>query len=212
MMNDLKILLPYANEQVAFLMPSRNLEAVLTPAIPLNLPNPMEEIDRAIENPIGCKDLSTLVSPTCRIVIVSDDNTRLTPAHLIIPAMLKKFYASGVKNENIKIITALGTHRGMTDAEMVEKFGAEIVAKIEVLNHDFRNPNVLHDFGHTENGTPIQVNKLVIDADIVIGIGTIVPHHIPGYSGGAKIIQPGICGEDTTAETHLLSVRRKSVV
>jgi len=61
--------------------------------------------------------------------------------------------------------------------------------------------------GTTQAGIPVMVNRLVVGADLVLGIGSIVPHHIPGFSGGAKIIQPGICGVQTTGEVHLLSVR-----
>ncbi|HZK86267.1 MAG TPA: nickel-dependent lactate racemase [Desulfosporosinus sp.] len=209
MKNDAKITLPYAHEQLTFSMSSGNIAAILTPNTPIDIPDPLQEVLRALANPIGCSPLSELVASQSRVVIVSDDNTRLTPAHLIVPAMLEQLYSAGVKKNNIKIITALGTHRSMTLDEIKQKFGVETASTVEILNHDFRNPAVLHDFGHTENGTPIQVNKLVLEADVVIGIGSIVPHHIPGYSGGAKIIQPGICGEDTTAETHLLSVRTR---
>ena len=61
------------------------------------------------------------------------------------------------------------------------------------------------DLGLTGNGTPISVNRRVLDADVVIGLSSIVPHHIPGYSGGSKIIQPGVSGEPTTASTHMFS-------
>lgn len=209
MQNDAQITLPYADEQLTFTMSSGNLEAILTPNTPSTIPDPLQEVLRAIAHPIGCSPLSELVTSQSRVVILSDDNTRLTPAHLIVPVMLEQLYSAGVKKNNIKIITALGTHRAMTTEEIEQKFGAETATAVEILNHDFRNPTVLHDFGHTENGTPIQVNQLVLEADVVIGIGSIVPHHIPGYSGGAKIVQPGICGEDTTAETHLLSVRTR---
>jgi nickel-dependent lactate racemase len=64
---------------------------------------------------------------------------------------------------------------------------------------------MLVDLGHSAAGTPLQVNRAVVEADVVIGLGAIVPHHIPGYSGSSKIIQPGVCGPKTTAETHMLS-------
>jgi len=95
----------------------------------------------------------------------------------------------------------------MNEAEIFQKFGMETVNRVNIVNHDFRDPEKLYCMGATKNGTPISINKLLPEHDIIIGVGSIVPHHIPGYSGGAKIIQPGVCGEETTAQTHLLSVR-----
>jgi nickel-dependent lactate racemase len=115
--------------------------------------------------------------------------------------------AAGVSDEQITVIIALGTHRFMTAEEILVKFGEEVVRRVKIKNHDFKNPEALIDLGVTANGTNTFVNKEVYDADFKIGIGSIVPHHIPGFAGGAKIVQPGISGEKTTAETHLLSVR-----
>ncbi len=76
-----------------------------------------------------------------------------------------------------------------------------------IRNHPYKDPDALVDLGTTRNGGRILINRTVVEADFKMGIGSIVPHHIPGYAGGAKIIQPGVSGEDTTAYTHLLSVR-----
>ncbi|WP_406677696.1 nickel-dependent lactate racemase [Moorella sp. ACPs] len=201
--------LPYGNGKLTINFSAEDLVKVLSPLSIKEIPPMKEEIQEALANPIGCQTLSKIVSPTSKVVILCDDNTRLTPANLIVPIILRELASGGVRKENIKILMALGTHRPMTQEELKQKLGDEIVEQVEVINHDFRNPAVLYDFGLTENGTPVKVNRLVLEADIVIGIGSIVPHHIPGYSGGAKIVQPGICGEDTTAATHLLSVRTR---
>jgi lactate racemase len=78
-----------------------------------------------------------------------------------------------------------------------------------VLNNPWQDPAQLADLGSTPNGTPIQVCRLALQADYLIGLGGIVPHHIPGYSAGAKIIQPGISGPATTGATHFLSTRTR---
>jgi len=82
-----------------------------------------------------------------------------------------------------------------------------VVNRVTIKNHDFKSLEALVDLGNTPNGTSVWVNREAYEADFKIGIGSIVPHHIPGFAGGAKIVQPGISGEHTTAETHLLSVR-----
>ena len=201
--------LPYGTKSISFNIPEKNLKAVLSPAADLEALDIAAEVERALNDPIGCKTLDEIGSKNSRVLIICDDNTRMTPVNVIAPAILKKLEEGGVRKENVKILIALGTHRPMNAEEITLKLGEEIANNIEVINHEFRNPAALYDFGETANGTPVQVNRLVLESDIIIGIGSIVPHHIPGYSGGAKIVQPGICGEDTTAETHLLSVRTR---
>jgi len=184
--------------------PHENLKNILTP----NAVNPAVdaagEIERALNNPVGCGPLNTAAGLNALILV--DDNTRLTPAGEILPRMLDKLNAAGIDDKYITALVALGTHRPMTRDEMIVKYGNETYNRIRIINHDFKDP-CLVDMGTTENGTPVSVNKLLLEHDIVVGVGSIVPHHIPGFSGGAKIVQPGVCGEETTAGTHLLSVR-----
>ncbi|MDK2816847.1 MAG: hypothetical protein PWR22_1476 [Moorella sp. (in: firmicutes)] len=208
-MKKISLQMPYGQNEISFTIPFNSLVAILRPTFSMKVNNPLEEIIYALEHPVGCPPLKDLISPGKNVVLLCDDNTRLTPANLIVPIILRELASGGVRKENIKILMALGTHRPMTLGELQQKLGAEVLGQVEVINHDFRNPMALYDFGLTANGTPVKVNRLVLEADVVIGIGSIVPHHIPGYSGGAKIVQPGICGEDTTAATHLLSVRTR---
>jgi nickel-dependent lactate racemase len=95
----------------------------------------------------------------------------------------------------------------MTAEEIAAKFGQPVVDRVKIKNHDYKNPAALVELGRTASGTQLSINREVYEADFKIGIGSVVPHHIPGFAGGAKIVQPGVCGEKTTAETHLLSVR-----
>lgn len=167
------------------------------------------EIRRALSAPIDSAPLRELAKGKKNAVLVADDNTRLTPADSIIPALLDELNAAGIPDSAVTVVIALGTHRFMTDEEILVKFGQEVVHRVAVKNHPYKDPQHLVDLGHTENGTSISINREVYDAEFKIGIGSIVPHHIPGFAGGAKIVQPGVSGEATTAETHLLSVREK---
>ena len=123
----------------------------------------------------------------------------------MIPPILDRLNQAGVPDEDVRCIMALGTHRYMTDEEMTAKVGRAVFQRIEVFNHLWRDEANLADLGTSAHGTPLLVNKAVTEADVVIGLGAVVPHHIPGFSGSSKIIQPGISGPKTTAETHLLS-------
>lgn len=200
-----EVILPFAGQMVRVTVPDGNLAEVLTPSAAL----PIEDLDAAIEKalstPINQSPIEKVVRPSDRVVIVSDDNTRLTPVHRMIPPLLRRLNAAGVPDGRISCIMALGTHRYMTEQEMQEKVGPEVFGRIRIFNHAWRDPAALVDLGCSSYGTPLLVNRAVVEADIVIGLGTIVPHHIPGFSGSSKIIQPGVCGAVTTAETHMLS-------
>jgi nickel-dependent lactate racemase len=92
----------------------------------------------------------------------------------------------------------------MTPEQLAKKLGAAVVSEYKVVNHDYRRQEDLVHMGTTASGVPITVNKLVTEADFVVGVGNIIPHRYCGWSGGAKIIQPGVGGEATTYGTHLM--------
>jgi nickel-dependent lactate racemase len=115
--------------------------------------------------------------------------------------------AAGIKPSEIKILVALGTHRPMTQDEITKKLGKDISEQYPIFNHHWWDPTQLSYLGETEKRTPIFVNRLVKEVDFIVGIGQIVPHRVTGFSGGGNIIQPGICGEETTGNTHWLSAQ-----
>jgi nickel-dependent lactate racemase len=113
----------------------------------------------------------------------------------------------GAAPENIELLVALGTHRPMSPAEQEMKFGRHICEAYPIHMHHWNNPAELRNLGTTAGGTVIEVNKRLQDADLIIGVGQIVPHRVAGYSGGSKIVQPGVCGAVTTGQTHWLSAQ-----
>ncbi len=203
----INVKLPYGRDTVEVSIPAANLLGVYSPKDVPPVADVKAEVLRAVNAPIASKPLRELAKGAKRVVIVADDNTRLTPADKIIPILLDELNAAGVGDGQVAVIIALGTHRFMTAEEIAAKFGPEVVRRVRVVNHDYKNPAELVELGTTANGTFVAVNREAYEADFKIGVGSIVPHHIPGFAGGAKIVQPGISGERTTAETHLLSVR-----
>ena len=199
--------LPYGSEVVRALLPERQLIGVYSPKDIPPVEDVGQEIWRALANPIGSLSLRELVRGKKNVVLVADDITRLTPTEQFLPIILNECNAAGVADENISLVIALGTHRFMTEEEILSKYGAETVRRICIKNHPYKDLAAQVDLGVTKNGGRILINKAVYEADFKLGIGSIVPHHIPGYAGGSKIVQPGVSGEDTTAYTHLLSVR-----
>ncbi|MEW6623449.1 MAG: nickel-dependent lactate racemase [Bacillota bacterium] len=188
-------------------IPDANLMGIYSPSDVKPVENARLEISRALTEPIGSAGLKEAARGKENVVLIADDNTRLTPTDVIIPVLLDELNGAGVEDSHISVVIALGTHRDMTSEEILQKFGKEVTDRVRIFNHSYKDKSELVNLGTTENGTPIEISKRVYEADLVIGIGSIVPHHIPGFAGGAKIVQPGVSGEQTTGATHLLSIK-----
>ena len=190
-------------------IPDSNLLGIFSPSA-VKIGTSEEEIIReAFSHPIGSDPLPQMLKGRKKILIVVDDYTRTTPVQKILPQLISQLKEAGIKPGDIKILVALGTHRSMTEEEVVKKFGKDILKQYSILNHLWWDPSQLTYFGKTEKGTPIFVNRMVKEVDFIVGIGQIVPHRVSGFSGGGNIIQPGICGEETTGKTHWLSAQFK---
>lgn len=203
----MQILLPYGSSVLPFEIPERNLLAVASPNPVRLCADPTGEVRRALAQPIGAPRLSVAARGARSVVIAADDMTRQTPVEMIIPALLDELNAAGVRDEQVTVLVALGTHRYMSVAEIAAHFGPEVVRRVRIANNPWREPEQMVDLGVTPEGTPLSVSRAALDADFLIGVGSVVPHHIPGFSGGAKIIQPGLTGAATTGATHFHSTR-----
>lgn len=160
-------------------------------------------IEAALNAPVGSEPLERLARGAQNVVILIDDLTRPTPTHLLLPGVLRRLEEAGVPRGGITIMVATGTHRGMSQEELQVKVGEEILAAYRVVNHRYDRDELVA-LGETPGGVPITVNRKVVDADFVIAVGNIVPHRYCGWAGGAKMVQPGVSGEATTAGTHLM--------
>ena len=166
--------------------------------------DPRLEIVRALNRPICSLPLERLALGRSDAVIVCDDHTRLTPARLIVPEVLNRLNTAGIPDSRVSVVIATGTHRPSTAEEMRAKLGEETLARVRVENHDVGGRLV--DMGRTRSGTVVRLNPRVAEADLVIGLGNIIPHRYCGWSGGAKIIQPGVTGVESTEATHLMII------
>jgi nickel-dependent lactate racemase len=204
--NNKKVIsLPFGDKTVEVVVPDR---IIFNGAMEYIWPadNFEELLLQRIKHPAGCETLGEMISPSEKILILIEDNTRNTPVKKILPVLIDYLKGCGIGPDDIEILTAPGTHRIMTDFEIIEKVGEAVASSIKISQHDFRDSASLVDFGMVKAGAgeiPIQVNKKALDADFIIGLGNIVPHCDAGFSAGAKIVQPGICGYTTTAATHV---------
>ena len=201
-----RIALPYGHRTLEVDLPARNLLAVASPQERLVRSDLDSLIRQALRAPLGSEPFSAALKPGDHLLLLVDDVTRPTPVKQVLPILLDELDVER-RGIRVTILIALGTHRKMTEQEIVERIGADIVRRYTVLNHEWDNEEALLDLGITANGTPIKVNRLIQEVDFCIGVGIIVPHNLAGWSGGGKIVQPGICGKETTYRTHLLAAR-----
>lgn len=200
----MQIDIPYGESSKSFDLPESRLSWIISPKEVAGVGDEEAEILRAIRNPIGSPTLPELVTQKGReTVILVDDQTRATPQKRVLPPLLNELNRAGVADEGITILIALGTHRYMTEEECLLRFGAEVMDRVEVINHAFDDPSRLVSAGETASGIPISVNRRYHESDISIAVGNIIPHIYAGWTGGGKMVQPGVCGPETTAATHL---------
>ena len=173
------------------------------------LPDPVQLIDDALDTPYGTPPLERIVKPGDRVALIVDDITRPTPRRLLLDRVTKRLET--IPQLSISIILALGTHRPMSAEEIAEDLGP-FSERYPVVNISYLDKERFAVAGEMPNGTPIHVYKEVLEADVVVGIGNIVPHIAAGWGGGAKIIMPGVCGKETTDAIHMLSCTCQNVL
>ncbi len=189
-------------------IPERNVSSIILPSEFELKEDPSFLIKKALENPIRCKRLSETVTPSSRIAIIVSDVTRPTPTAKILPPLLEELHLGGAKDENITIVFALGLHRNQTEEESRKLVGDGIYEKIRSIQHDTRK---CRRIGITTRGTPIEIFEGVLDADIVIGTGSIEFHYYAGYSGGAKSVLPGVSSKEAVIANHKMMIDEKAV-
>jgi len=159
-----------------------------------------EQIKGSIMKPIGTKPLSHLAEECEEAVIIIDDMTRPTKSNQYVHHILEALSESGVPRDNIRFIMASGSHGTFGRMDFVKKLGEDIVAEYQTYNH---NPyECLEYLGETSLGTPVHINAEVMSCDLKIGVGTVLFHRLMGFSGGGKIIMPGVSGIDTIEHNH----------
>ncbi|MDR2095320.1 MAG: lactate racemase domain-containing protein [Treponema sp.] len=163
-----------------------------------------KEIQNRINAPYGSKTLREMAQGKNQAVIVFDDITRGTPVQIIAEIVLEELHQAGFRKDQIRFICATGLHGAHTIADFSNKLGSKIVGEYEVFNHNPYENCV--SIGTTARGVDVKINKEFMFCDLRIGIGAITPHHFNGYSGGGKILFPGIAHIDTIQQNHATAV------
>lgn len=186
------------------------LSGIVEPSMPSIAEDVTGELARALAEPTGSPPLSELCRGRRTVAVVVDDISRPTPAHLFIGSLLEDVTRAGIAKEDITLVTGTGTHRAMTTEEMEAKVGRDVAGGFRWINHDCRDAGRLVRLGRTTRGTPVDINRAVAEADVIILVGTIEPHPHAGFGGGYKNVLPGVAGNDTIGRNHLLSATREN--
>jgi nickel-dependent lactate racemase len=198
--------LPWGSENMLVNLPEGwHLSGVMEPANLPGVADTTQEIQRSLQQPVGSARLCLLAKPSQKIVLVIDDGSRPTPVAQILPEVIKELEQAGVKLEQIKLVPALGVHRAMEAQEVAGRIGPEWLPRLQFENPDCDDPDKLTYLGTTQRGTPVYVNKIVADADLIVSIGCIEPHIIASFGGGYKNLVPGVASRITIAHNHALN-------
>lgn len=199
--------LDYGSTKVKVSIEDKNLFGVIESKPFTVLESEDEIILNALQNPIGSPRLKELVNPGETVCLVIPDVTRAwQKTDKFLYKIVKELNNGGVKDKDITIISALGSHRKQGRDEHVKLIGEELAKRFEVIDHDCFDEDNLAYLGETTYGTPVKVNRKAYECDHIILTGGIVYHFLAGWGGSRKTILPGISSYQTIMKNHSLTL------
>ncbi len=199
----MKFSLPYDHKTIDIDIEDSKVAAVLASKIDTYQPKGSEEelVEAAMDNPIGSPKLEELVKGKKNIVMIASDHTRPVPSKLLTPILLRRI-RSTAPDAQVTILIATGTHVGSTPEQLKAKFGEDIIAHEKIVMHDCRNEGAMVRIGTLPSGGECSINKLAVEADLLIAQGFIEAHDFAGFSGGRKSVLPGVSSQKTIMTNH----------
>ena len=201
----------YGQEKLNFTLPKRwNLISSDNKPPIVVVTDPLKEIRRSLDHPIGSPKIEELARPGMEVVLLFDDLQRPTPVHLALPEILNRLNKAGIPDKRISGICAVGTHPVLSLEQINNKVGKETSSRLQgrLFSHDSHaSDNVI--IGKTHRGTLVEVNQRVAFSDLIIGVGECMPHPDAGFGGGCKIVMPGVCSYRTVADHHFTWMRHR---
>ena len=167
--------------------------------------SPDEIIGRSIDSPIGSESLDKFLEGGKDIVFIVNDGTRPTPTAKVLDALSKR-----MDLRQARYLIATGTHRDMTEEEYNNVFGTHYQElKDRIIAHDAKKSECVY-LGDAKSGTPMEVNKIAVDADRLVIITSVEPHYFAGYTGGRKSFLPGVASFRTVEANHKLAMNKEA--
>ena len=199
----MKLEFGYGNGMQTVEVEEKNLLAVLE-SNPIDHERRGEEaVKYALENPIGAPLMREIVQKGKKVAIVTSDISRPLPSYDVLPSVLDELYAGGVCPEDITVVLALGSHRKHTQEEIKKLVGERCYSEVKCVDSDISD---CVRMGVTKVGTPVDITRVVAEADVRICLGNIEFHYFAGYSGGAKAIMPGVSTPAAIQQNHRMMV------
>ncbi len=182
---------------------SAEVTVIRKPALP-KLSDPAAAVREAFDHPVASAPLRALAQGRSSACIVICDITRPVPNHLFLRPMVETLVSAGIPLGAITVLVANGLHREGDADEIAELVGDPwVIENVRVEGHDARDRARLVDLGTTATrGTPVVIHRALVDADLRIATGLVEPHFMAGWSGGRKVVAPGVAGEDTIRTFH----------
>jgi nickel-dependent lactate racemase len=199
----MRIELAYGKTRLPIELPDENT-TVIEPqyAAGIRRAQEFDVMQNALRAPIACASLRERVNEHDRVAIAICDITRAIPTARILPPLLRELEQAGVRDENIVLLNATGTHRVNTDEELKRMVGADVFARYRVENHECHDDNAHTFVGTTRGGRSVRVDTRLLNASVRILTGFIEPHFFAGFSGGPKMVVPGLASLDTVMQMH----------
>ncbi len=200
----MRIKLPFGRHSLEIELPAQADATVIAKSAQPGLADPSAAVVHALDNPIQSPPLAEIARDRRSACILICDITRPVPNHLFLRPMITTLIAAGIPPEAICVLIATGLHRPNEGAELEELIGDPwVLETVRVENHFARDTAAHADLGRTPTrGTPVQIDRRFVEADLKIVTGLVEPHFMAGYSGGRKVIAPGIASAETIRTFH----------
>jgi nickel-dependent lactate racemase len=201
----MRVEIPYLKEIIGLELPEGSM--VVEPNEAPAAADPLDVVRAAVRRPRAFPSLSEFLAPGGDVLVVVNDATRPTPTRVLLDAIGDELEAAGAT-----FIVATGAHRAPTEEEYRQILGPHYERfRSRITAHDARDSGSLVDLGRTRNGTPILLDKAVLEADRVVVTGSVEPHYFAGYTGGRKAFLPGLSGFATVEANHKLALSPRAV-
>lgn len=201
--------LRYGSGTVSLRVPNGGRLRLLDPETPSPPEEPAKLVRRALDQPIGSPPLRELARGRRSATILVPGRTRIAGVSDYVPELIDELCAAGLSDDGISIYLATGTHEHHGERDLALLVGDQVAQRVGCRFHACQEPEALTALGTTRRGTPVSVNTGVLEAEVKILTGRIVPHYFAGFSGGRKALIPGVAGFDTILGNHRLTLGRE---
>jgi nickel-dependent lactate racemase len=199
---NMKVRLAFGREEVEVKFPAHVQTTVLEAKFADAVESADAALAKALSQPSGSPALLELARGKSTAAISICDITRPAPNRIVLPHVLRALEQAGIPAAGIIILIATGLHRAATPQELHEIVGPEILGRYMVVSHDARDAAAHSDLGETRSGTRVFLDRRFVESNLHISLGFIEPHLMLGFSGGRKLVAPGLAGEETIKRLH----------